>query len=200
VFGKCIKQAQIDTISYIPHGAAVLIIGGGTGWYLQELLTRKKLQKVVYIEASRKMLNLTHKSIQKILPELSGTTVELRLGTEDKIYPHEHFDVVVTHFFLDMFSQHLLQKISQVLHRSLKQNGLWLIADFRISATETGLHQWWKKELVKSMYLFFRAVCHISAKTLPDFGCLFADLGLQLAYESTFYKGLIFSAVYGNKK
>jgi ubiquinone/menaquinone biosynthesis C-methylase UbiE len=195
IFGKAIRQAQLETIAWIPDGSAVLIIGGGTGWLLQELLARKKLQKVVYLEASGRMLDLTRKKLKGLSPALTAT-VELRHGTEQRLNPAEPFDVIVTHFFLDIFAPARLQQVTASLKKVLNPHGLWLITDFRLSGTQTGLRYWWKKVLVRSMYLFFRIFCRISGKTLPDFEHVFTELGMQPAHKKYFYRGLIFSAVY----
>jgi tRNA (cmo5U34)-methyltransferase len=195
VFGKAIRQAQLETIAWIPDGSAVLIIGGGTGWYLKELLARKKLQKVVYLEASGRMLDLTQKKLKGLSPTLTAT-VELRHGTEQNLYKEELFDVIVTHFFLDIFAPTRLQQVTSSLKEVLNPHGLWLITDFRLSSNQTGFAYWWKKVLIASMYLFFRFFCRISAKELPDFGHVFSELGMQPVHKKYFFRGLIFSAVY----
>lgn len=200
VFGSSIKRAQFDTLSWIPEGATVLIIGGGTGWYLKELLVQKKPRKVVYLEASQQMLNLTSKKIKSILPRIPDTIVELRLGAEENIYPGEHFDIIVTHFFLDVFDQVRLKKIVHTLNSVLAWEGLWLIADFRLPEPKAGIDYLWKIMLVKIMLLFFRVVSHITAQKLPEFPELFNKIKMHSVYDNFFYRGLIFSSVYVRKK
>lgn len=199
VFGQSIRQAQLDTISYIPEGASILIMGGGTRWYLKELLIRKKLQQVVYIEASRKMLSLTRQTIADISTD-SFTNVELRLGTEEDILPHEQFTVIVTHFFLDVFALDYLQQVITPLNQALSPTGLWILSDFRLPRQEMGIHYLWKKTIIKCMHIFFRLTCRISARELPDFNALFAQLGMKAVYEKSYYQALIFSSVYVRNK
>ena len=196
VFGQSIKQAQLDTLTWIPLNATVLIIGGGTGWYLKALLEQHKVKKVVYIEASEKMLALTRKKIASLLPELTTSEIEFRLGTEDTLYPAEQFDIVVTHFFLDVFEPVQLKKIAYQLKNVLYPSGLWLIADFRLAEQNIGIRYLWKKLLVKSMLLFFRITSRITARQLPDFAALFTAMNMKLVNEHSYYKGLIVSAVY----
>jgi tRNA (cmo5U34)-methyltransferase len=200
VFGQSVKKAQLDTIPWISPGTTVLIMGGGTGWYLKELLAQKKLKKVVYIEASRKMLDLTGKKIAGILPRLTDTVVELRLGTEENIYAGEQFDIVVTHFFLDIFEPVRLKKIMCALNQVLSPQGLWLIADFRLPEQAAGPAYWWKKLLVNAMLLFFRIVSCITARELPGFPEIFAAFNRQAVYEKSFYSKLIVTSVYAGKK
>lgn len=200
VFGASIKQAQLHTLLWISTGTTVLIIGGGTGWYLKELLLQKKVKKVVYIEPSQKMLDLTRQKIKDILPQLPDTTVELRLGTEDTILPDERFDVIVTHFFLDIFAPTRLEKISVLLSHALNVQGLWLIADFRLPEKKASIDYWWKKILIHTMLLFFKIISRITARELPDFPALFAAMGMNPVFEHSLYKGLIVSSVYSKGK
>ncbi|HEY2580586.1 MAG TPA: hypothetical protein VGI43_02195, partial [Mucilaginibacter sp.] len=69
--------------------------------------------------------------------------------------------------------------------------GLWLNCDFQLTG------QWWQKVLLKSMFLFFRAICDIEASRLPGIQKQFALHGYQSMAEKTFYGDFIFSAVYG---
>jgi ubiquinone/menaquinone biosynthesis C-methylase UbiE len=198
IFGESIKQAQIDTIDFIPDHVNILIIGGGTGWYLKELLDRKKPKKLVYIEASQNMIYLTRKIIDGVFLT-DKSIVELRAGTEDTILPDEQFDIIITHFFLDIFAPYRLQRIIGKLNQALSPEGIWLIADFSLPQRETGRYYFWKKILVKSMYMFFRIVCRISAKALPDFNHVFSQLGMIEVYRKNFYYTLIHSCVYSRK-
>jgi ubiquinone/menaquinone biosynthesis C-methylase UbiE len=196
VFGQSIKQAQLDTLTWIPLNGSVLVIGGGTGWYLRALLEQHKIKKVVYIEASEKMLALTRKKIASLLPELTDMEIELRLGTEDTLHPTEQFDIVITHFFLDVFEPLQLNKIACQLKDVLRPEGLWLIADFRLPEQKIGIAYWWKKLLVKSMLFFFRVTSRITARQLPEFPELFAAMHMQLVNEHSYYNDLIVSSVY----
>ncbi|RZL54089.1 MAG: methyltransferase type 12, partial [Pedobacter sp.] len=57
VFFKSQVNAQINQLHNIPKDSSVLIVGGGTGWILEEIV---KLHpsgiKIIYVEISAKML------------------------------------------------------------------------------------------------------------------------------------------------
>src|SRR5689334_10042004 len=70
IFGKSMFDAQTFYLKDIPLGAKVLILGGGTGWLLSELMKINPTCSIWYIESSSEMLSkskhLSHGSRQLI--------------------------------------------------------------------------------------------------------------------------------------
>src|SRR3954471_22509677 len=62
IYGNAIINAQRFLIDYIPANSAVLIVGGGTGYILEEI-AKKHTEglKITYVENSLKMLQLSKK-------------------------------------------------------------------------------------------------------------------------------------------
>lgn len=193
IFGRAIKQSQRATLSFIPPRASILIIGGGTGWILPELMKRTKPERVVYIEASKQMVALSKKRLANLSTENAGT-VDFRLGTEKVVRSTEQFDIIITHFLLDLYSQPYVENTVQQLSKRLKPAGLWLCTDFQLPKKTKG--HWWQRGLVKSMYLFFQFCCGIEGRQLPDFDKAFAKAGLQNCYSSFFFHQMIAAKVY----
>ena len=84
----------------------ILIVGGGTGWLLQQVLTHCQPNRVVYLEASAKMLALASRRV--INHNVAGSVV-FRVGDETCLKPDESFDVIMTPFVLDLFTGKYLQ-------------------------------------------------------------------------------------------
>jgi ubiquinone/menaquinone biosynthesis C-methylase UbiE len=186
VFGNSIKKAQAAFLSAIPLRAKVLLIGGGSGWLLKELLTRCRPHQVVYVEASGKMMALSRKAIQS-LPFASR--VEFCQGNETTIVELAYFDVVITPFFLDLFTPHRLEnEILPRLFHSLRPQGLWLQIDFTPSS------HWAHRWLLRLMYWFFRKVARIEGNRLPNYTKLLLRIGMQQQALATFYKGFVASS------
>ncbi|QHT65647.1 class I SAM-dependent methyltransferase [Rhodocytophaga rosea] len=191
VFGKALQQSQWCTLPFIPVQATVLILGGGSGWYLKSLLQERQVKKIVYVEASAAMLRLSQQNIASVS---CSTEIEFRLGTEKSIRYDEKFDVVITHFVLDLFPEPQVNSMIHLLYPALHQNGIWLCSDFELSGQQAG--QWWKKSLISAMYIFFRWVSKVKARVLPDIHGLLVSCHLHCQYEATFYRGLIAARVY----
>lgn len=191
VFGSAIRKAQTWLLPFIPENARVLILGGGTGWLLTEMLTQTNAGRILYLEASEKMLQRSKKRYASS-PGNSKTQVEFRLGTEKDLLPAETFEVIVTPFLLDLFLPASLAKLMQELYARLNPGGRWLVADFE----PRNASNYWQKGLLKMMVLFFKLTANLQSNALPNLEAVFAGLPLKLLRKENFYRKLIFAAVY----
>lgn len=191
VFRNVLKKSQLHFIHQIPHEAHVLIVGGGTGWYLLELLKIIPCKKIVYVEASSEMISLSKKKIAGLS---HYTPIEFIEGSIESIYLQEPFDVIVTNYVLDIFREEKLSAIMEKLYYSLKKDGLWMVTDFKI--TNNRYHKHWQKLLVKMMYRFFRSVSQIENDRLLSFSDFFKKLKVKNVHSKDFFSGMIESTVY----
>ena len=196
VFGPKLRQAQKIYLAQIPPTATILILGGGTGWLLKEICLKVPASRIVYVEASSKMLQLSKKRIAGLA---SAAPVEFRLGTEKNIEPTEKFEVIITPFVLDLFPPAELNNMCRVLYNCLQPGGQWLITDF-VKPASNGIWSPGQKILLKSMYTFFRLVSRIRAATLPDWEKSLLHFDLYPQKSTYFYRGMIKSVLYQKAK
>ena len=100
------------------------------------------------------------------------------------------YDIVLTPFFFDNFTNEDAQEIFSSIDRSMNRGGVWLYCDFNKTTV------FWQKTVLKIMYFFFRISCGIKTDKLPDMGSCFAKHGYQLKNQKTFLNGFINAAVY----
>lgn len=183
IFQKSIFQSQLTHLNKIPTHANILIIGGGTGLILNEILSKKPEVQITYIELSKKMLKLS----QNRLDSLNAQKVRFIHGDEKIILGFEPytFDIIITNFFLDVFSSQKLLDVMQLLNGVLVENGLWINTDFVMSVT-TGFEVW-KKWLIKFMYLFFNIFCNLEGKELLDLKTYFHKIDLPMIDSKSFF-------------
>lgn len=188
VFGRALERAQAVFLNRIPAGASVLVVGGGTGWLLEPLLANGQLSRIVYLEASARMLARTTRRV--LNRQLLGT-VEFRLGDETTLQLDERFDVVITPFVLDLFTaQTLRTRLLPRLRTALKLGGQWLVTDF-----VPGIG-WGRKTLIQAMIWFFRLTANIEAHQLADWQPLMVEAGLTLRERSSQVGGLVSAEVW----
>ncbi|EJF08267.1 type 12 methyltransferase [Pontibacter sp. BAB1700] len=192
VFGNALRRAQVEHLSLIPEKANVLLIGGGSGWLLEQLLRYRPLAEVTYLEASEKMLEMTRRRIGLRIPS-ALPDITFRLGTEDSLQHGETYDVILTPFLLDLFPYKRLAYLMDRLCAALRPQGLWLFSDFWPTQVPAPA---WQRILLRSMYTFFGKVSQVSATRLPDFEHHFARLPLEELQAASFYGGLVQAKVY----
>ncbi|HEY2725651.1 MAG TPA: class I SAM-dependent methyltransferase [Parafilimonas sp.] len=190
VYQNSIVKAQVFLIQFIAENNKVLIVGGGTGWILEEI---SKLNKpnisIMYVEKSSAMIALAKKRNYK---NIEVNFIEK--GIEDYISA-EQFDVIITPFLFDNFLKDKIDVVFKQLNTLLKQNGIWLYADFVNDKTNKKL---WQQFLLKTMYLFFRLTANIETQKLIDMRPYFANnytLISQLFFYRNFIQAIAFKKV-----
>lgn len=186
VFRGNIRKAQLHFLSSIKPDSKVLVIGGGTGWLLDELDGFGKLMIIDYVEASGKMLELS-----KSKQPFENIEVNFIHGTHEKIAVNSSYDVVITNFFLDVFKADSLHLVMDKLDSHLKNDGQWIMTDF------VNTEKFWQKLLIRLMYTFFRISSNLEGSKLLDFDLYFKKKGLNLIEQKNSFYGMIVSRIYG---
>ncbi len=185
IYGQAIINSQVYLLKYIPAGSDILIVGGGTGWILEEIANiHSSGLKITYVEISAKMMVLSRKR------KTAGNQVIYINEAVENLKDQAHYDVVITPFLFDNFTEQTLQKVFAHIHSLLKPKGVWLNTDFR----PTG--KWWQKILLKSMILFFRMICQIEVSRLPDVEKYFEQYGYRIIDQKSFFGEFILSTAY----
>ncbi len=182
VFGKAQLKAQRDLLHFIGRRDRILIVGGGTGWILDDLamLVGEKVE-VTYIERSAKMLDLSRK---RKLKNVSFVCMDIEdFGTDEK------YDVILTGFLFDNFEEKQALTIFDLLDKCLKPGGVWLYAEFHST-------RWWHKGLVDLMYAFFHVVSRLEVSKLVDMEPTFEQRGYEVRQKTTYFGGIIVSIAY----
>jgi ubiquinone/menaquinone biosynthesis C-methylase UbiE len=180
-----LHRAQLEYVSKIPSHANVLILGGGTGKILKDVCRQSSSLQIYYVEASSEMIERARKNVDQ-----SKNQVHFIHGTEHSIPKTIHFDVVITNFFLDMFSDAGVSQLIAVVSRAVKKESTWMVTDF--VRPKKSLY----RLLLRIMYLFFRTFCKIEARQLPLWENELKKAGLQEKKNELFYGGFIKSVLY----
>jgi ubiquinone/menaquinone biosynthesis C-methylase UbiE len=195
IFGRCIQSSQIHFLNNIIPQSSILVVGGGTGWFLKALLATANCKKIVYVDSSSKMIELSKKNIEKM--DHSCEVVFINSSIEEA-HLENLFDVVITNFFLDLFEEQSLKLIMLKLHNSLSKEGIWMISDFKKSPTP--IYMFWQNLLMKLTFVFFKIFSNIENSKLLNLEKYFSEIGMSKVNSKYFFYKMIESAVYKNKQ
>lgn len=188
VFGKAIVGAQNSLLPYIPANSDVLIVGGGSGWILEELARlHTSGLNITYLDNSTGMIALAKKR------NYGNNTVAFVCEAVEQYETNKKFDCIYTPFLFDNFKSEKAAFVFEKLHRLLKPGRYWLYTDF-IPTQNT--KNYWQKILLSLMYFFFTTVSKIETKELVDMDPLFQIHGYTLTFTSWHYKRFIRSMAY----
>jgi len=184
VFGNAIRQSQYYLLSFIKLGAKVLLVGGGTGWILEEMAERcPQNLHITYVEHASRMM-------QKSRARNSGANEVVFVTQSILDFPlTDTYDVIFTPFLFDNFSEATAAKIITKLKPHHAAGGQWLFVDFDANGIAS-------KGLLKLMYATLGKICSLETRQLPSMAELFKQAGYEKEQQKTFYAGMIKSIAY----
>jgi len=177
VFGNAIAHSKKYFLHDIKTSDKVLIIGGGTGDILNNI--RPEID-VTFLDSSIRMIERAQSRAKK--------NVKFRHGRLEEFNPDENYDVVVIHFFLDLFTDEALIKIVYLIHSCLTPSGKVLVAEFVEEKN-------WHSLMLHAMYSFFRITTGLQTTQLPNWEKSL-EKGFVLNAQKQFYQKFIKSSVY----
>ncbi len=185
--GKALRRAQVYFLYCIPANTKVLIVGGGTGWLLEEI-TKIHSQGLAidYVDVSSKMIALAK---QRNKGKNKVTFIHQSILDFTNQHP---YDVIITPFLLDNFKEETARKVFTLLNQKLQTNGLWIYTDFQVSHPAS----YWQKAVLFLMYSFFRIAANIEASGLPNVAAQFNLHNYKLVQKQTFLRKFIITALY----
>jgi ubiquinone/menaquinone biosynthesis C-methylase UbiE len=188
-YAGSIKRAQLALLPEVKDINTAVIVGGGTGWFLVELLSRTNVRHVTYVDLSASMLRKSKELLERTHPEWMNR-VEFRLGSHESLTEADGpYDLVVTNFLLDLFSDENCFKIAQALSKRLAPSGRWMFVDFLVP--ERGLARWVAIPLYAGMFTFFRIMSETESRMPPDYEAALTRLGLTRYMEKQFHFKMI---------
>ncbi len=178
--GRSLENCRNHFLPRLTDRHRALVLGDGDGRFLGQLLKTNPRLQADAVDTSSTMLRLLRDRCQTAAPN-ANTRLQTHHCSALTFPFSGSYDLIVTHFFLDCFSQ---AELNALIHRIAKHTHpgtLWLISDFRIPQ---GLAQLPAKILVRSLYLAFRLLTGIRTSHLPDHTIPLTKAGfLQIAHQ-----------------
>src|SRR5271170_2803408 len=106
VYGRALINAQVYLLQYIPANANILIVGGGTGWILEEITKiHPSGLNITYVEIAEKMMTPSRKR------NVGGNKVTFLNEPIEDVKDELIYDTVITPFLFDNFTEQTLQNV-----------------------------------------------------------------------------------------
>lgn len=192
VFGTSIKDAQRVYLDTIPEDSRVLVIGGGTGWILKDLLRTGRCRSITFVETAPAMLTKAKRVVDGI--DENKTKIDFIQGSVSSLQPLKRYETVLVFFLLDLYSDKEAMQIMQEISAHLEPNGICLFADFDPKSQR--YIPYWQKFLLELMFHFFSLTTNLKNKKLPQYSRIFEEAGFTCIQSCLFYGSFIRSSVY----
>lgn len=164
--GSKLQRCRTAWLHEVETANRILLLGEGHGRFLAEARRLFPQAHITVLDSSGGMLQQARKRLSQ--PGEQGRIRWAHCNVFDWPGDEGQFDLLVTNFFLDCFTEDELEVLIRKCARWLKPGGRWLIADFQ--QPRGGLARARAAAILWVMYRFFRVVTKLSASQLacPD--------------------------------
>jgi SAM-dependent methyltransferase len=182
--GRQFPKSKYIYLDSIRTGQTVLILGGGTGENLPEIVERIGAQgKVYFMDASKAMIEKAKGRFKRVPPNIQfihcADFSQIRTVNPD---------VILTQYFLDVLSNKQLEILFDQLAEVDNKHTEWIFVDFY------GIPE--KRRLIKMLIGIFRIAVDHPRKDLPDYAHYFDRWGWKEKESCRFMDGFIQAKVY----
>lgn len=181
--GRKLQRCRLAFLDAIPAPRRVLLAGEGHGRFLPECIRRFPEAEIVVVDSSSKMLEIAKSKVG------TGRVEFIHADLLDGLPLHADFDLIVTHFFLDCFSEDAVAAIVSNLGKVASSDAQWLLADFQVSSGRFAKIR--NQCILWLLYRFFRISCGLEAGSLVAPEPHLAAAGFLLHRRVTYDWGLL---------
>lgn len=188
--GSKLQRCRTAFLDHLPPLESILLLGEGHGRFLAPCRKRFPLARITCVDASAGMLRQARRNLRR----QGLTEARLAFVHADALvwpFPAAHFDLIVTHFFLDCFPAGQLAQLVARLSASARAEAHWLLADFQAGGGP--LARLRNRLILSSMYGCFRVATHLPARELTAPDPFLAGAGFTLQQRRKTEWGLLHS-------
>jgi SAM-dependent methyltransferase len=177
--GPLLQRTRTHFLPQLADRRRALVLGDGDGRFLAKLLAQNPTLHATAVDTSEQMLKLLRARcdptrVQTIQGD--ALTVALPPGT----------DLIVTHFFLDCFTQ---SEINGLALRLTQPGALWLVSDFHADSP-------FARAYVRSLYFAFRILTGLRVTHLSDPAAALTAAGFHRIAQHQILGGLVYTELW----
>ncbi len=187
-FGRLLERCRFRQLGEVTNVQRALVFGDGDGRFLARLLIANPHVEVDAVDGSAAMLALTAGRI--------GQQSRVRLHHADALAfaPSGHYDLIVTHFFLDCLTSAEIETLLKRIEPHLRPGARWLLSEFAVPHRQPAA--WLARLLIALLYRAFGVLTGLRTRTMPDYPMLFERAGWFPELRHTFLGGILVSELW----
>jgi ubiquinone/menaquinone biosynthesis C-methylase UbiE len=194
LFGRLLEHRRFAFLGEIRTSRKALVCGGGDGRFLARLLRVNARVEVDFVDLSSTMVELAERRVTGM-----GRTFRKRVrfhagDVRSFAVPADSYDLIVTHYFLDCFSNEELEDVVGRLASWGMPQARWIVSDFREANGPIG--RLWTRGVISGLYAGFRFTTGLKVTRLPQYKAALARRGYFLRLEENVMAGLLHSSLW----
>jgi SAM-dependent methyltransferase len=193
--GRALERCRLHFLPQLLTRTHALALGDGDGRFLAALLHRNPTLHADAVDTSPAMLALLRNRCRFAASRLQTHPTDALAFAQTT--PHPPYDLIITHFFLDCFTQPRLDTLATTLAAHLAPSALWLVSDFRIPPGPLALPA---RLFVRALYLAFRILTGLRVTRLPDHTAALTRAGLTRTHQHLSLAGVLTTELWTSAK
>lgn len=195
-FGGGLQRSRTALLNELPRCQQALFIGDGDGRLLQAFARQQPDCRVTSIDVSSRMLACQRQRLACLSPRLGeqadGAQYHwVQADIRQYEVPPQQYDLIITAFHLDCFTQSEIESLVDRLGESLRCQGYWYVVDFAVP--KRGWRRHWARFWTAVMIAFFRWQTGLASSAIVDIPQVFFDRGWTVLTQQVSPSGMQFS-------
>ncbi len=193
-YGKVLERCRSAMLPDLANARKALLIGDGDGRFLSKLALHNDSVALDAIDLSYRMVKITNRRLNQSRCRHKNR-ITLQNGDIRTARPPGHgYDLVVTHFFFDVFSTNELKCVIDRVAQWTAPEASWVISEFDlpVSGWKRANARFW----LRTMYAFFRVTTNLRNQQLPCWRPLLREAGFVPRKQIRYKDGFIVSELW----
>jgi SAM-dependent methyltransferase len=169
--GRALERTLFRFLPELLNARRALVLGDGDGRFLAKLLEANTSLHATAVDTSNDMLQLLRQRCASFEARLETEQANARSFCDSDT---EHYDLIVTHFFLDCLGQSEVEALVRSIRLRLEPGALWVLSEFHVP---DGVMRVPARIMIRGLYFAFRVLTGLQAMQLPDYSAALADAG-----------------------
>jgi ubiquinone/menaquinone biosynthesis C-methylase UbiE len=192
-FGRTLERVRSAMLGHLTDRKKALVLGDGDARFLNSFISHVPGAKVDTLDLSERMLQLA----QRRLRMYRHPAADVRFHHADirtAPLPDTGYDLIATHFFLDVFTEAELRSWIARVTRASAKGALWVISEFDLPVG--GWRRTYAAAWLAIMYKAFRLTTGLATQRLPDWRPILQENGFRPLHALRFRNGFLVSELW----
>jgi hypothetical protein len=193
-FGRRLERSRCNFLREAASARRAIICGGGDGRFLARLLRGNAHVTVDFVDASAKMLEMAERRVAAMGAAFFGRVQFFQRDLRAGCALSGNYDLIVTNFFLDCFTDEELAGIVSSLAKRAVPRAYWVLSEFQLAETQLG--RLWTLGVIRGLYAGFRVTTGLRVTRLPDYTAALTRAGFIPRWKVVTLGGLLQSSLW----
>jgi len=189
-FGPWLARCRSAQLAHLTGARHALLLGDGDGRFLLQLLAVNSGLRADVVDSSPSMLTILDRRVR----QSGGENIRPHLADALQWEPCGHYDLIVSHFFLDCFFPHQLEQLFDRVLPHAQPGAQWVVSEFAVPRNP--LTAFLARGIIAALYRVFGLLTGLPVRALPDYAGCMVRRGLVLSHERRFLAGLLRSELW----